>query len=131
MSRVPSAKDVLDATHLKDGDIARKLAVDYGINTGQPLINRWRNGREPNAFSVTVAILDLAGMLKTANGETHPIEALPSDPLAAVVVGMAALLQNQALALRVLGVPETEIVLPEIPPMPQPARQARRRRTSL
>lgn len=124
MSRVPSAKDVLEATCMKDGDIARKLAVNYGIETGQPAINRWRNGGEPNAFRVTIALLDMAGMLNTSGGRRSNVAtaARPTDPLERLAEGLAQIAETQREILSRLPEPAA---VPAAPRRAAPKRRAK------
>lgn len=107
MQSRPSAADILEAISAKDDDVARKLWTDYGIKTGQSVMNRWRRGQEPNAFHVTVALLDMAGWLtRDAQAERAQVPLEPARPgevgdeLEAIRLGQQRLGRELALLRR-------------------------------
>lgn len=89
MRHLVTAEEVMEAIGENDNAIVRKLARDYGIDTTQPTMNRWRRGREPEGFPVIIALLDMAGMLNTAGGQrsNDAMAAHPTDPLERLAAG--------------------------------------------
>lgn len=110
-------------THLPDPDLAAKLPISLST------VSRWKKG-DTAQFDAIITMLDEAKLLSTDAGEpmTSAAETQEADPQAMTLVGVAAILDNQAEALRVLGVPEDRIARPQLLPATSQASSRRRKR---
>jgi hypothetical protein len=120
MHALPASRKIL---YLLDGGapggdnvIARRLAEIYGIEIQQSTVNRWRNGKEPDGYWVTLALLNMAGLLNRVEEapDSEPLEPSESGPLAELkgaVDGTFVLVQDVQARLSRL-----EALLAEPPP---------------
>lgn len=111
-----------------------QLGNRLGKDNGYSAVNSWTTEQPKNyrrlSFDDAMRIAEFCGWLNMradAVAEAHDPAPLPSDPQAAMLVLLGAILHNQAEALPLLGVPEARIEQPQLVEE-QRSRTARRRR---
>lgn len=119
IERLRDVYEQQEGVKLADEKLSGRLPISLST------FNRWKK-KDTRSYTDLMSMLATAGWLNL-NGEGASGPVAKPDPQAALLVGVAAVLQNQAEALRVLGVPEAQISRPEILREPRRARRGQRR----